>query len=166
MKGIRMNGSELAIRNWPGSFSVHAEDMAIQSTRYLQFQDITEAANDIVDDSGITHGMVNIQTCHTTAALLVNENESLLLDDLRDTLDRVASPGELYRHNDFSLRKENMMPGESENGHSHCQAMLLPTSQCLNIVRSRIQLGRWQRIFFIELDGARERTISIVVMGV
>jgi thiamine phosphate synthase YjbQ (UPF0047 family) len=43
--------------------------------------------------------------------------------------------------------------------------MLLGTSATLNIVDGTIHLGRWQRIFLIELDRAKDRTVSVMVMG-
>ena len=56
-------------------------------------------------------------------------------------------------------------PNEPANGHAHCQAIFLPTSVSLNIVDGRLQLGRWQSIFFVELDQARERSVSLMVIG-
>jgi secondary thiamine-phosphate synthase enzyme len=58
-----------------------------------------------------------------------------------------------------------MMPDEPPNGHAHCKAILLGTSETLNIVDGEMNLGRWQRIFFIELDQAKERVVSVMVMG-
>jgi thiamine phosphate synthase YjbQ (UPF0047 family) len=43
--------------------------------------------------------------------------------------------------------------------------MFLRASETLNIVDGEIELGPWQRIFFIELDRARERTVSVMVLG-
>jgi thiamine phosphate synthase YjbQ (UPF0047 family) len=42
---------------------------------------------------------------------------------------------------------------------------LLPASVCLNVAGGRIVLGPWQRVFFVELDGPRERQISILAIG-
>jgi thiamine phosphate synthase YjbQ (UPF0047 family) len=43
--------------------------------------------------------------------------------------------------------------------------LLLGTSACLNVVRGRLHLGIWQRVFLVELDGPRRREISIMAMG-
>jgi secondary thiamine-phosphate synthase enzyme len=59
----------------------------------------------------------------------------------------------------------NLSPDERSNGHAHCRALLLGVSATLNIVDGRLLLGRWQRVFFVELDGPRERAISAVVLG-
>jgi secondary thiamine-phosphate synthase enzyme len=131
----------------------------------LQFIDITEQIIELARESGIHTGIINIQTRHTTTAIVVNEDEPLLLEDMRKALDRVAPPDQYYRHNDFSIRTVNMEEEETGNGHSHCQALFLRTSETLNLLNGDLQLGRWQRVFFIELDSARERTVSIMIMG-
>jgi hypothetical protein len=38
-------------------------------------------------------------------------------------------------------------------------------SACLNVVDGRLLLGRWQRVFLVELDGPRERVLSLMVLG-
>ena len=88
-----------------------------------------------------------------------------MLEDLKRTLERIAPRDGDYRHNDFTIRTHDMTPDEKPNGHAHCQSLLLSSAAMLNLVDGRIQLGRWQRSFFIELDCARERTVSVMVMG-
>ena len=58
-----------------------------------------------------------------------------------------------------------MTDAERPNGHAHCQALLLPSSACLNVVQGRLRLGQWQRVFFVELDGPRERDLSVLIVG-
>ena len=137
----------------------------IETANCLQFIDITERVVELVEDTGIQNGIVNVQTRHTTTAIIVNENEPLLLEDMKRTLERLAPRETAYGHNDFSIRTVNMQPDETENGHSHCKAMFLRTSETLNVTGGVIQLGRWQRIFLLELDGARTRSVSVLMMG-
>jgi thiamine phosphate synthase YjbQ (UPF0047 family) len=54
---------------------------------------------------------------------------------------------------------------ERPNGHAHCRALGLPTSVGLNISGGQLVLGRWQRVFFVELDGPRERELSVLMFG-
>ncbi len=58
-----------------------------------------------------------------------------------------------------------MRADEPINGHAHCRALLLPTSVTLTIVGGQLSLGRWQRLFFVELDGPRRRELSAVIVG-
>ena len=149
----------------PPSNASYSEDLPLRASRGMEFLDITDSVKAIIARSSVSFGMVNIQTHLTTAAVLVNENESLLLQDLEDTLDRLAPASADYRHDDLSIRTENLVPNEPENGHAHCKALFLPPSILLNMYNRELQLGQWQRIFFLELDRPRNRTVSIQVLG-
>lgn len=141
------------------------EFIPLKTRECLQFIDLTDYVSKLVQKSGIQNGFVNVQTKHTTTAVVVNENEPLLLEDMKRILERIVPQDLDYQHNNFNIRTVNLCLEEYENGHSHCKAMLLGTSETLNILDGEIQLGRWQRIFFIELDRARERTVSVMVLG-
>jgi secondary thiamine-phosphate synthase enzyme len=146
-------------------FAVFHQAIHLQTEAGLQFIDLTEAIRAIVAQAGVEYGIVNIQTRHTTTAMIVNEHEPLLLEDIRRVLARVVPQHDYYWHNDFAIRTVNMTPDEWPNGHAHCQALFLSSSVTVNILQGELQLGRWQRIFFIELDHARPRTVSVMVMG-
>jgi secondary thiamine-phosphate synthase enzyme len=144
---------------------VHHETVELETEGGVQFIDITDQIAEIVNDSGILNGWVNIQTQHTTTAIIINEHEPLLLEDMKDLLERFAPQQHAYRHNDFSIRTVNMQPDEQPNGHSHCRSLFLRASETVNVIEGKLNLGRWQRIFFIELDCPRLRNISVMVMG-
>ena len=129
------------------------------------FVDLTEQVVSLVTRAGIDTGIVHVQSLHTTAAIVVNEHEPLLLTDFVAFLDRVASRAGTYQHDDDSIRTVNLGMDERPNGHAHCQALVLGTSVCLNVVGGRLNLGTWQRLFLVELDGARRREISILAIG-
>jgi secondary thiamine-phosphate synthase enzyme len=59
----------------------------------------------------------------------------------------------------------NVAADERPNGHAHCRALLLPSSASLNVVDGRLQLGTWQRVFLVELDGPRDREVSLLAFG-
>ncbi len=137
----------------------------VSSAHPTQFVDLTPQIERVVAGSGISGGFVNVQTLHTTTAIVVNEHEPLLLADFETAIERLARADLHYHHDDISIRTVNLTDAERANGHAHCRALLLPTSTCLNVLDGRLVLGRWQRIFFVELDGPRERQISVVVFG-
>ena len=137
----------------------------LRTEKALQFVDLTALLAERVLRSGIAEGTVTVQSRHTTAAVVVNENEPLLLDDLEDALERWAPRGARYGHNDLAARKAKP-PGEKPNGHSHARALLLGTSVALHVTAGEIDLGEWQSVFLVELDGPRSRTVSVQVMGV
>jgi secondary thiamine-phosphate synthase enzyme len=130
-----------------------------------QFIDLTQLVAERVRRSGVREGMVAVQSRHTTAAVLVNENEPLLIQDFEDLLERWAPADARYRHNDPEAR-EGAPADERPNGHAHAQALLLGASVCLNVADGRLDLGEWQSVFLVELDGPRDRTLSVQVLGV
>ena len=145
--------------------NTYHESLQIETRECLEFADITERVAECVHYSGIREGFINVQTRHTTTAILVGEHEPLLIEDLKRKLEVLAPRTGAYRHDDFSVRTVNMCPDEEKNGHSHCKALFLRSSECLNIVDGEMDLGQWQRIFLIELDRARSRRVSVMVVG-
>jgi secondary thiamine-phosphate synthase enzyme len=139
--------------------------ISITSVRATEFIDITDRIAALVAASGISQGIVNVQALHTTTGITINEHEPLLLTDLETMLNKVAPIDAVYRHDDPHLRVVNLTPDERTNGHAHCRALLLAPSASVNIVGGRLVLGRWQRLFFVELDGPRERLVSTMVLG-
>jgi len=137
----------------------------VATTRPTQFIDLTSRLESLVATTGIRTGLLNVQSMHTTVAVVVNEHEPLLIDDFLRMIQAAAPINGFYRHNDMSVRTVNVTAAERRNGHAHCRALMLPTSACLNIADGRLMLGRWQRVFLVELDGPQERDVTIGVIG-
>jgi secondary thiamine-phosphate synthase enzyme len=130
-----------------------------------EFVDITDRLQLLVAETSLGVGILNVQSLHTTTAIVVNEHEPLLLGDFRAMLEAAAPQAGGYAHDDWSVRTVNLGENERANGHAHCRALVLPTSVCLNVAGGRLVLGRWQRVFFVELDGPRDREISVLTFG-
>lgn len=139
--------------------------LSITTDHPTEFIDLTDQVEAFVAESGIRFGIVNIQSLHTTTAVIVNEHEPLLLSDFSSLLARAAPRAFFYRHDDLETRTVNLTPDERANGHAHCRALLLGTSISLNVADGRLQRGCWQRIFMVELDGPRRREVSLLVTG-
>ena len=149
----------------PSAWTVAHERLALETDEPQQFIDITERVRGCVRLSDIRDGTVTAQSLHTTAAILVNENEPLLLDDLGRVLAGWAPAHARYAHDDFDRRTANMTPDERPNGHAHARAMALQASTTLAVIGGSVQLGRWQRIFLVELDGPRQREMVVTTAG-
>ena len=101
------------------------------------------------------NGIVNIFSKHSTSAICVNENEEGLLEDLEFVLSNIIS-------NKFSYKHDNI----DNNAESHLKSFLLSSSESVPISNNKLNLGTWQSVFFIELDGPRHnRIINITVIG-
>ena len=138
----------------------------VASHRHTEFVDITDEVAAIVHASGVVDGFAVVYSQHTTARIHVNEHEPLLLADLTALLERVVPRDTFYHHDDFSVRTVNLTPGERVNGHSHARGLFVPVSEKLLVTDGQLMIGRWQRVFMLELDGPQSRRVAVKVMGI
>ncbi|MBT3031976.1 MAG: secondary thiamine-phosphate synthase enzyme YjbQ [Candidatus Thiodiazotropha sp. (ex Lucina pensylvanica)] len=136
----------------------------ISTGRPFEVCDITEQVESVVRESGVLEGTIAITSLHTTCAISVNENEERLFEDIRNFLLTIASPEGSYKHNDLHLRI-NIPPDEPENAHAHLIAMILGNGETVPLHDGALVLGRYQSILFLEMDGPRERTCTVQVVG-
>lgn len=128
--------------------------MQLNTSKRTELIDITDHVKRHVTESGVQEGLCVVSTMHTTAALIVNENEQGLVMDVLSILEKIVPAGAGYRHD----RIDN-------NADAHLRAVLLGNSKCIPVRGGRIVLGTWQSIFLAELDGPRKRTVDITVIG-
>jgi secondary thiamine-phosphate synthase enzyme len=143
----------------------HGETFHYQTTSAPQFIDITDNVSDAVQRSGIANGVAVVFSRHTTAAVKINESEPELLKDMARFLCEMAPVDRDYLHNDFDVRTVNMQDDECPNAHSHCQHLMLNASESIPVLEGRLHLGRWQRVFLVELDQAKARQITVQILG-
>lgn len=129
----------------------------------ISFHDVTESLHETIARHHLRNGFLVISSRHTTTALLVNEAEPRLLEDIKDFLGTLVPASAYYRHNDIHLR--DCLPDEPENAHSHIAAMLLSRSEVVPVADGRFDLGRWQSILLVELDGPRHRSLGLLLCG-
>lgn len=144
---------------------VRTYTFTVRAQKFPEFVDITEEVERAVAACGVREGIALVFSCHTTAAVRINENEPLLLRDMEEFLKRLAPRDLYYCHNDFGIRTHNMTPEECPNAHAHLQHLLLGASEAVPIQGGKLALGRWQRIFLVELDQPRERKVLVQVVG-
>ena len=130
-----------------------------------EFIDITTWVSECVSKSNISNGFAVVFSKHTTAAVKINENEPLLLDDMATFLEKIFPSDHNYQHNNFEIRTVNMNDDESPNGHAHLQHLLLGTSETVPVIDGEVQFGTYQSVFFIELDHPRPREVMVHVIG-
>ncbi|HZU19720.1 MAG TPA: secondary thiamine-phosphate synthase enzyme YjbQ [Gaiellaceae bacterium] len=144
------------------------ENHDLVTKRRSQMIDVTDDVIDVVERSEVRNGMALVYSPHTTCAVLINEPEDGFQSDFEEMLERLApADGTYYRHDDLSIRTQGLEEDTAlyPNGHSHCRSGILASSQTIPIVDGRLTLGRWQRIFFCELDRSRPRKVLIQVIG-
>lgn len=132
--------------------TVKSNSFKIDTNKNFEIIDITSKINNLLD---INEGIVSIFSRHSTSAIVVNENESGLLSDLEFTLDNLITDKYSYSHD----RIDN-------NARSHLKSFLLSSSESLPVKNGKLDLGTWQSVFFIELDGPRHsRTVTLTMVG-
>ena len=137
----------------------------VKTNNAPEFIDITDWVAECVSESNIANGFAVVFSKHTTAAVKINENEPLLLDDMAAFLEKLFPRQHDYQHNNFEIRTVNMNEDESPNGHAHLQHLLMGTSETVPVIDGEIQLGTYQSVFFIELDHPRPREVMVHVVG-
>ncbi len=135
------------------------------------FTDITDQIEAILPKK--FEGLVNVYSPHTTCCVWQTENEILHLVDVRFFLDKqvpyVKQPeGEhrnvKYLHDMMSLRPE-VPVNEKINGHSHIRSMFFNSSENIPVKDNKLLVGKWKRLFFVELDPVRERELIVTFIN-
>ncbi len=136
---------------------VHQRSIRISTRVHGEMHDLTDGVQEIVTDSGVAAGMVNVSVVGSTAAISTIEFEPGLKRDLAELLDRLIPPSRSYGHE---------QAWHDGNGHSHLQATLLGPSVTLPISEGKLVVGTWQQVFLIELDiKPRNREVVVTVYG-
>lgn len=124
-----------------------SDKIVLNTSKSIELINITDKVQEIVEKSGVDDALVNISTKHTTSAVVINEDEKGLKNDVVSLLEKII-PNDSYEHDLID-----------NNARSHLMSLLLSSNQTLPIVGGRINLGTWQSIFFLELDGPRSNRI-------
>ena len=138
--------------------------ITLQTKKQFELVDVTSYVQSAVIDSGIKEGMLTVFCPHTTAAVRLNHNEPLLMQDIMKTLYRLVPLDISYSHDLFEVR-QNVAPNERSNGHAHVKAFLLGSSESLIVEKGQLQLGGKQSVFFVEFDGGRDRELRLKILG-
>ncbi len=143
-------------------FTINGDDMKKMakhtlnrgSSKRVEIIDITEDINDILSKCKIKEGIVNIFAKHSTAGIVINENESGLVKDFQNSLESLIPTGKEYLHD----RIDN-------NADSHIRSFFIGSSETIPVENGSLSLGTWQSVFFVELDGPRNRRFVVTVIG-
>ena len=126
--------------------------LKIKTSRRTQLDNVTSQVQQAVGKSLVTAGICYVYVPHTTAAVTINEcADPDVASDLEGAFDRLIPFEGPYRH-------------AEGNSDSHMKSVLAGASQMIFVAGGKLQLGRWQGIFFCEFDGPRERQLQVKVV--
>jgi len=127
---------------------------AIDTTKKQELIDITIKVNELVKKSKVKQGLCNVFVKHTTAALIINENDdSNICTDFLAALNKVFPDHAGYIHDKID-----------NNAGAHIKASVLGSSLIIPIINGKLSLGKWQAVMLVELDGPRNnREIEVSI---
>ena len=127
-------------------------EIEIKTRDKVDLVDITARVQDVVDRADVTEGTCFVYCPHTTSGIVLNENWDASVErDLAMVLDRTAPRDLSYDH------------GEG-NAPAHVKSVLVGSDHFIFVRDGKLQMGRWQGVFFAEFDGPRRRTLWIKVV--
>ena len=125
----------------------------VETLLRVEFKDITSLLQGLIAESGVRSGVCHLFVPHTTAAILINENDDPALQrDLANFLKQLAPQDHIYHHSDG-------------NCDAHLKAAFIGGTKTLLIENTRLLLGRWQGVLFCEFDGPRRRDLRVKIVS-
>jgi len=136
--------------------STHSLQVSMQGNTLIE--NLTQSVESFLNTSGITNGTLTLFVKHTTAAVMIIEDEPGIRADTQKWWNDSIPPRRDWEHN---VRNQ----GEN-NGHSHLRGQLQGPSLTIPIVQGSLTLGTWQHIVLIDFDTrARTRDLVVQIMG-
>lgn len=133
----------------------YTKKIKINTKERIQFVNITDEVKKAVQESGVQDGMVLVNPMHITASVFINDNESGLIQDFKEWLEKLAPKNKNYYHH---------QTGE-DNGFAHLWRTIMGREVTVSITNWKLDFGPWEEIFYGEFDGRREKRIIIKVLG-
>ena len=133
------------------------EELWFQTNARRAYLNITDQVQAVVDKSGIKEGLCLVNAMHITASVYINDDESGLLKDYDDWLEKLAphEPVAQYRHNNT---------GE-DNGDAHLKRQIMGREVVVAVTAGKLDFGPWEQIFYGEFDGQRKKRVLVKIIG-
>jgi secondary thiamine-phosphate synthase enzyme len=133
----------------------HTEYLTLHTKNRHAYVHLTPQVETILKKSGIKDGMILVSAMHITAGVYVNDNESGLIEDIEQWLEKLAPADPDYQHH---------QTGE-DNGDAHLKSLIIHHQVIVPVTHGKLDFGPWQRIFYAEFDGRRDKRVIVKVMG-
>jgi len=126
----------------------------ISTSKHNEIIDITKEVEKIIKEIKIENGLCLVFTTHATAAIIINENaDPAVREDIITTLNKLVPEHNNYQHDKID-----------NNAASHIKASIVGPSETIAIKDSKLQLGTWQNVGFVEFDGPKQRNVVVKVI--
>lgn len=132
--------------------------------KYLEFKfeekitvkNITNHVEMILQESNIKNGIIIISPQHTTTAVFINDDEEGLLQDILELLEKIVPTEDesSYKHNRYE-----------EDATAHLKRILLGRSEIVSVTDGKLDLGKWEDVFYVDFWGMRNKKLCIKIIG-
>ena len=163
--------------------AVYSKVFPVQSKMQVTFDDVTESVKEIVKESGIQNGIVNVYSQHTSCSVFIQEDSEgttykgipFILQDTINCLEKIIPtceyegqylhPGKFHAENANAVRNEEFC--WSLNTDGHIKSSIMGRSETVPIINGEVRLGEFGRVYFADWDKtrARERNVTVMVIG-
>jgi secondary thiamine-phosphate synthase enzyme len=133
----------------------HTEYLTLHTSKRRELVHLTPTLEKILARSAIREGFMLVSAMHITAGVFVNDDEPGLHEDIWKWLEHLAPFKADYAHH---------RTGE-DNGDAHLKSMLVHHEVIVPVTKGKLDLGTWQRVFYAEFDGQRDKRVIIKAMG-
>jgi secondary thiamine-phosphate synthase enzyme len=133
----------------------HTEYLTMHTKERRELVHLTPTLGEILGRSAILEGLMLVSAMHITAGVFVNDDESGLHSDIWAWLEKLAP---------FRAGYEHHRTGE-DNGDAHLKSLLIHHEVTVPVTKGRMDLGPWQRVFYAEFDGQRDKRLIVKVLG-
>ena len=125
--------------------------MSVKTSAQTEMVDVTSQVQSELSKSGVEEGRLTLYVPHTTAAITINEGaDPAVKADILMVLNQMVPWKANYKH----------MEG---NSPAHVKTSLVGSTETVLVSGARLVLGTWQRIFFCEFDGPRNRKLHLQI---
>lgn len=139
-------------------------NVKIRTKSKQELVDITSQTEDIVSKSSVQEGIALIFAKHTTCAVIICELEDQLEKDFLNYLEKEGPKGP-FGHSHGDLLAHDPKHARKSHTPAHLLSAIVGQSVSVPIGKNQMQLGTWQRICLLELDGPRERELLIQIIS-
>ncbi|MDO9534322.1 MAG: secondary thiamine-phosphate synthase enzyme YjbQ [Bacillota bacterium] len=132
------------------------EYLWFETSRRVEFINITSQVQDIIDKSSIKEGLCLVNAMHITASVFINDDEGGLHEDYKKWLEKLAphEPVSQYAHNTYE-----------DNADAHLKRQIMGREIVAAITDGKLDFGPWEQIFYGEFDGRRKKRALVKIIG-
>jgi len=133
----------------------YTEHLWFNTKKRIEFINITDKIQELIDKSGVNEGLVLVNAMHITASVYINDAENGLINDYQNWLKELVPMNKNYKHN---------LTGE-DNAYAHLMRTIMGREVTCAITKGNLDFGPWEQIYYAEFDGQRKKRVMVKIIG-